>query len=346
MRHASLRSDRTVLPAGARTADPLAYTETAAIDSLATAATIEPRPPGRPVRLELRHLRYFVAVAEELSFTRAAERLHIAQPPLSTQVRQLEEELGAQLFVRDKRRVYLTQPGREMLERARAILAATAEAKEAVRRTATGETGELRLGYVTSAMFTEVLPGVIRRFQKRYPRIQLHLHEVPSVEQLYALHNRELDVGILRRPDMSIPSGVRMEEWYQAPLVAALPKAHRLAARDSLRIADLKDEPLILFPRQSGIGLYWRVVDLCIKAKFRPRIARETRDYAVMIGLVSAGVGIALVPSDTQCIRLAGVTYRPVHGKDAVSAIQIAYRPDHGDEHVTKMLEELRAVHG
>jgi DNA-binding transcriptional LysR family regulator len=338
-----LRSDRIVLPAGARTADPLA---TAAIDSLATTATIEPRPPGRPVRLELRHLRYFVAVAEELSFTRAAERLHIAQPPLSTQVRQLEEELGAQLFVRDKRRVYLTQPGREMLERARAILAATAEAKEAVRRTACGETGELRLGYVTSAMFTEVLPGVIRRFQKRYPRIQLHLHEVPSVDQLYALHNRELDVGILRRPDMSIPSGVRMEEWYQAPLVAALPKAHRLAARDSLRIADLKDEPLILFPRQSGIGLYWRVVDLCIKAKFRPRIARETRDYAVMIGLVSAGVGIALVPSDTQCIRLAGVTYRPVHGKDAVSAIQIAYRPDHGDEHVTKMLEELRAVHG
>ena len=346
MRHAALKSDRIVPPVGARTADPLAFTGMATIDSLATVATMEARPPTRPVRLELRHLRYFVAVAEELSFTRAAERLHIAQPPLSTQVRQLEEELGAQLFVRDKRRVYLTQPGREMLERARAILAATAEAKEAVRRTATGETGELRLGYVTSAMFTEVLPGVIRRFQKRYPRIQLHLHEVPSVEQLYALHNRELDVGILRRPDMSIPSGVRMEEWYQAPLVAALPKAHRLAARDSLRIADLKDEPLILFPRQSGIGLYWRVVDLCIKAKFRPRIARETRDYAVMIGLVSAGVGIALVPSDTQCIRLAGVTYRPVQGKDAVSAIQIAYRPDHGDEHVTKMLEELRAMRG
>lgn len=299
-----------------------------------------------PVRLELRHLRYFVAVAEELNFTRAAERLHIAQPPLSTQIRLLEEELGAQLFERDKRRVYLTQAGREMLERARAILAAAEQAKDAVRRTASGETGELRLGYVPSAMFTEVLPGVIRRFQKRYPRVRLHLHEVPSIEQLYALHNRELDVGILRRPDMAIPAGVRLEEWYQAPLVAALPKAHRLAARDELRIADLKDEPLILFPRQSGIGLYWRVVDLCVKAKFRPRIARETRDYAVMIGLVSAGVGIALVPSDTQCIGLKGVTYRPVQGKDAVSAMQIAYRPDHGDEHVTNLLEELRALRG
>jgi len=341
MPRAVLGPRRTALPAGVRVADASTFTAPA---STGSAVAMESRPPTRAVRLELRHLRYFIAVAEELSFTRAAERLHMAQPPLSTQIRQLEDELGAQLFVREKRRVYLTQPGREMLEHARAILAATVDAKDAVLRTASGETGELRLGYVPSAMFTEALPGVIRRFRKRYPRIQLYLHETPSVDQLYAIQNRELDVGILRRPDMSIPAGVCMEEWYQAPLVAALPKGHRLAARETLRIADLKDEPLILFPRQSGIGLYWRVVDLCVKAKFRPRIAHETRDYAVMIGLVSAGVGIALVPSDTQSIRLAGVTYRPVQGKDAVSAIQIAYRPDHGDEHVTHMLEELRAL--
>jgi len=312
----------------------------------ATAVTIGVQPSVSTLRLELRHLRYFVAVAEELNFTRAAERLHIAQPPLSTQIRLLEEELGAQLFEREKRRVYLTQAGREMLDRARAILAAAEQAKDAVRRTANGETGELRLGYAASAMFTEVLPGAIRNFQKRHPRIRLHLLEVPSIDQLYALHNRELDVGILRRPDTAIPAGVHLEDWYEAPLVAALPKAHRLAALDELRITDLKDEPLILFPRQSGIGLYWRVVDLCVKAKFRPRIARETRDYAVMIGLVSAGVGIALVPSDTQCIGLEGVTYRPVQGKDAVSAIEIAYRPDHGDEHLAHLLDELRAVRG
>ncbi len=315
-------------------------------DSAAATSAMDSRSTPRPLRLELRHLRYFVAVAEELSFTRAAEKLHMAQPPLSTQIRQLEEEMGAQLFVRDKRRVYLTQPGREMLERARAILAATVDAKEAVRRTASGEVGTLRLGYVPSAMFTEALPTVIRRYKERFPFIQLHLHEIPSMEQLYAVQNRELDVGIVRRPDTSIPTGVRMEEWYQAPLVAAIPKDHRLASRDTLRIADLKDEPLILFPRQSGIGLYWRVVDLCARAKFRPRIVQETRDYAVMIGLVSAGLGIALVPSDTQYIRLAGVTYRPVEGKDAVSTIQIAYRPDDGDEHVANMLQELRAVRG
>ncbi|MES2958002.1 MAG: LysR substrate-binding domain-containing protein [Pseudomonadota bacterium] len=332
------------MPAGVPVGEATLFTGLTTTPWSATAATMAAQPSLSRPRLELRHLRYFVAVAEELNFTRAAERLHIAQPPLSTQIRLLEEELGAQLFEREKRRVYLTQAGREMLERARAILAAAEQAKLAVRRTASGETGELRLGYVPSAMFTEVLPDVIRRFQKRYPLVRLHLHEVPSIEQLYALHNRELDVGILRRPDIAIPTGVNLEEWYQAPLVAALPKGHRLAAREELRIADLKDEPLILFPRQSGIGLYWRVVDLCVKAKFRPRIARETRDYAVMIGLVSAGVGIALVPSDTQCIGLKGVTYRPVHGKDAVSAMQIAYRPDHGDEHVTNLLEELRVL--
>lgn len=292
--------------------------------------------------MELRHLRYFVAVAEELNFTRAAERLHIAQPPLSTQIRLLEEELGAQLFERDKRRVFLTQAGREMLERSRAILAAAEAAKKAAKRAADGETGELHLGYAASAMFTEALPAVIRSFQKRFPHIQLRLHEMPSINQLHAVHNRELDVGIVRRPDVATPAGVRIEEWYRAPLVAAIPKAHPLAKRESLRIADLKDQPLILFPRDSGIGLYWLVIEMCVKAKFRPRVARETRDYATMIGMVSAGVGIAVVPSDAQCIRLEGVVYRQVQGKDAVSALQLAFRPEQRDEHVQKLLAELR----
>ena len=146
MSSAALKPRRTVPPAGERLADALAFAGLHAVDAVATTATVEARAPSRPVRLELRHLRYFVAVAEELSFTRAAERLHMAQPPLSTQIRQLEDELGAEVFVREKRRVYLTQPGRQMLAHARTILAATVDAKEAVRRTASGEIGELRLG--------------------------------------------------------------------------------------------------------------------------------------------------------------------------------------------------------
>lgn len=292
--------------------------------------------------MELRHFRYFVAVAEELNFTRAAERLHMAQPPLSTQIRLLEEDLGAQLFVREKRRVYLTQAGRDLLVRARGILAAADDARLAVRRAARGESGELHLGYTASAMFTEVLPGAIRRFKKRMPHIQLHLHEMSSMDQLYAIHHRELDVGIVRQPATAAPPGVQFEEWYEAPLVAAMSKSHALAERKTLAVGDLKDEPLIVFPRDSGIGLHWRVVELCTKAGFRPRIAHETRDYAVMIGLVAAGVGIAVVPTDTRCIGLEGVTYRPLAGKDAVSSLKLAFRSDDSDDAERTLLTELR----
>ena len=295
--------------------------------------------------MELRHLRYFVAVAEELNFTRAAERLHMAQPPLSTQIRALEEELGARLFDRDKRRVDLTQAGRQMLVRARAILAAADDAAKEIRRTASGEIGELLFGYAASAMFTELLPAALRAFQKALPNVHLVVHEMTSRDQLYAIHGRQLDLGILRRPDMPVPPGVRMEEWYTASLVAAIPKSHPLAKKASIRVTDLQDQPLIAYPRDSGIGLYWRVIDLCVKAGFQPRIVREARDASVMMGLVSAGIGISIVPADTQCIRLEGVVYRQMEGPEAFSALHIAYRTADRNQHMLALLAELRRNH-
>ena len=292
--------------------------------------------------MELRHLRYFVAVAEELNFTRAAERLNMAQPPLSTQIRSLEEELGARLFDRDKRRVDLTQAGRKMLTCAREILAAADDAVKQVRRASSGETGELQVGYAASAMFTELLPAALRRFQKARPSIELVVHEMTSRDQLYAIHARQLDLGILRRPDMPIPSGVRMEEWYTASLVAAIPKGHPLSKRASISVSDLQDQPLIAYPRDSGVGLYWRVIDLCVKAGFQPRIVREARDASVMMGLVAAGIGISIVPSDTQCIRLEGVVYRRMQGREAFSALHVAYRTADRNEHLLALLAELR----
>jgi DNA-binding transcriptional LysR family regulator len=293
--------------------------------------------------MDLRQLRYFVAVAEELNFTRAARRLHMAQPPLSTQIRVFEEELGAPLFVRDKRRVHLTQAGHELLGRARAILAAADEAKTATRNAAAGRTGRVAMGYTASAMFTERLPSALRRFAAVRPGVELVLHEMTSLAQLDALRAHALDVGILRKPDVTPPAGLAIEPWYAAPLVAAVPKDHPLAAKSVLRVIDLHDEPLLTYPRDAGIGLYWPVLELLASAGSRPRIVREAREPSVMIGLVSAGVGIAIVPADTQCIRLEGVSYRRISSKQAVSTLYVAYRKDETVEPVRQLLAALRA---
>ncbi len=293
--------------------------------------------------MELRHLRYFIAVAEELSFTRAAERLHIAQPPLSTQIRALEEELGTPLFIREKRKVFLTQAGIQMLDRARAVLSAVQDVHSAARSAAEGIIATLNLGYTASSMFTMRVPRAVRAFRVANPASALQLSEMTSADQIYALDDRTLDVGILRHPDIAIPSGVLVERWHQAPLVAALPSDHPLAGQDAIRIADLRDTPLITYPRDSGIGLYWRVLELCVKAGFRPRVMREARDPSVMIGLVSAGVGFAVVPQDTQCIRLDNVSYVRILGKDAVSTLYLAFRSGSADPHTRRLLAALRA---
>jgi DNA-binding transcriptional LysR family regulator len=291
--------------------------------------------------MELRHLRYFIAVAEELSFTRAAERLYMAQPPLSTQIRALEQELEAQLFERDKRRVFLTQAGRHFLERARGILAAVETAKGEARSAASGEIGSIALGYTATSMLSSVLPTAIREFQREHPMLSLGLQEMTSLDQLDGVHAQALDIGILRRPDVVVPSGVVIEEWYQAPLVAAVPASNPLSAAP-IRISDLRDQPMILYPRHAGIGLYWKVQELCAKAGFRPNMVQEARDASTIIGLVAAGVGIALVPADTECIRLEGVVYQRLLDKGAVATLHLAYRDNDRNPFVRLLLERLR----
>jgi DNA-binding transcriptional LysR family regulator len=291
--------------------------------------------------MELRHLRYFVAVAEELNFTRAAQRLHMAQPPLSTQIRLLEEELQARLLDRDKRRVHLTQAGRHFLERAQAILASVESAKGEARDAATGGIGKIALGYTASSMLSATLPAAIREFQAAHPRIALALHEMTSLDQLDAVHGHELDLGILRHPNVPIPAGIAIEAWYQAPLMVAVPATHPLS-RAPVRIADLRDEPLILYPRHSGIGLYWKVQELCSKAGFRPRMVQEARDASTIVGLVSAGVGLAIVPSGTESIRLEGVVYQRLREKSAVSALHLGYREADPNPYLGLLLKQLR----
>ncbi len=296
--------------------------------------------------MELRHLRYFVAVAEELNFTRAAERLYMAQPPLSTQIRKLEEELGVQLLERDKRRVYLTQAGRHFLEKARDILASVQSAKEGVRSAAAGEVGKLSVGFTASSMLTMALPPAIREYQAAYPSVELKMVEMPSMHQLDAIHHRSLDIGVLRRPNVGIPAGVTIEEWYVAPLVAAIPQRHVLTKGKGIHIRELKDVPLIVYPRDAGIGLYWKVLELCAKSGFRPAAMQEARDASTMIGLVASGFGVAIVPHDTQCVELEGVLYSRILDKDAVSALYLGYRDADANPHLESFLRVLRSTAG
>jgi DNA-binding transcriptional LysR family regulator len=292
--------------------------------------------------MELRRLRYFVAVAEELNFTRAAERLHIAQPPLSVQIRALEDELGARLFDRDRRRVFLTQAGRHLLERAHSILALVDDTTAEVRFAALGKVGRLQLGYTPSAMFTSWLTLAIKRFRVSHPHVLLTLREMTSLDQINSLHYRTLDAGIARKPDIHAPQGVQFEEWYRAPLMLAVANDHPFTKRRAVRIADLRDQPLIMYPRDSGIGLYWEVIRLCAKAGFRPLIAREALELTTIIGLVDAGVGIAVVPADTKSIELEGVTYLSLQDKDAVSTLYLVFRERDDNEHLGALLSKLR----
>ena len=292
--------------------------------------------------MELRHLRYFVAVAEELNFSRAAERLHMAQPPLSVQIRALEAELGAPLFERDKRHVSLTQAGLEFLDRARSILLAADDAKTRARNAASGVLGRLVLGYTASSMFNAVLPHTIRAFRAAFPQVALAFQEMSSLDQLEALHQRVIDLGVLRKPDVATAGGLKLEPWYTAPLVVAMAEDHPLARKATLSVKDLRQDAFIVYPRDAGIGLYWRVMELCRAAGFRPDIAQQVRESSTIVGLVAAGVGIAIVPQDTRCIHLSGVVYRPLSDKLAVSSLHLAYRRGNRDKHIAQLALMIR----
>jgi DNA-binding transcriptional LysR family regulator len=292
--------------------------------------------------MDLRRIRYFVAVAEELNFTRAAARLHIAQPPLSTQIKTLEEELGAQLFERDKRHVYLTQAGRHFLDSARSILASVAAAGKEVSSAASGAIGRLHFGYTASAMFTELLPAAIRAFKTVSPHVVLSVTEMTSLDQLNALHHRTLDAGILRKPGIVVPPGIVLREWYTAPLILAVPKTHPFAKARAVSVRSLRDLPLITYPRASGIGLYWHVLALCARAGFQPRVVQEVHEPTTIIGLVAAGIGLAIVPADIRFIQLQGVAYVRLSDRDAVSTLYLASRSKDSNVHLEAFLEKLR----
>lgn len=280
--------------------------------------------------MELRHLRYFVAVAEELSFTRAAERLHIGQPPLSQQIQALEAEIGARLLERNKRRVLLTEAGRLFLADARRMLALAEQAKETAHRAHMGEAGELRVGFTFSTPFTPLFAKVVRRYRQAYPRVLLSFQEMTTLHQLAKIEARELDVGFVRPASMQLPHKVALTKLRSDPLRLVLPTDSPLARQKSIAVKDLAGQAFVVFPKDAGTGIYHQIFELCRAAGFTPHIAMEAGEPSTIIGLVAAGCGISVLPGSFEGIHMEGVVYRPLADPEATTSMLLARHTEGG----------------
>jgi DNA-binding transcriptional LysR family regulator len=273
--------------------------------------------------VDLRQLRYVVVLAEELHFGRAARRLALTQPPLSQAIRNLEAELGARLFERTRRRVALTHAGAAFLEEAKATLARAAQAMETARRAERGELGRLAIGYLAATAFT-LLPLVLRDFARGHAGVKLELRELTLPQQFEALRRGDVQVGLLRPPvaDPELDWETLMEERF----VLALPAAHALCGLRRVPARRLAGEPFVMFPRQPGLVNHDLVMGFCLRHGFTPRVAQEAYQTHAVIGLVSAGIGVALVPQSAQRIGLPGVAYRPLREATPLSRTALAWR--------------------
>ncbi|KIH85750.1 LysR family transcriptional regulator [Pseudomonas batumici] len=296
--------------------------------------------------MELRHLRYFIAVAEELHFGRAAELLGISQPPLSQQIQALEQELGARLFERTNRRVELSEAGRLFLEEARLVLAQVDKAADVARRAQLGELGELKIGFTSSAPFNSTIPQAIFAFRQAFPAVHLNLREMSSKSVADGLMDESIEVGLMR--PLSLPEALDVVELMREPLVAVLSAKHPLAAgsEGGMYLSELALEPFVFFPRSYGSGLYAQLLTLARQAGFSPHFAQEAGEAMTIIGLVAAGLGVSVLPASYQRIRIEGVVYRPLLDPDAVSAVWLVQRKDQKSPMAKAFIELLtrRAV--
>lgn len=262
-----------------------------------------------PATVELRHLRYFCAVAEELHFGRAAARLGLSQPPLSLQIRQLEEMVGARLFDRHSRSVALTDAGRALNESARRILRDVDTAMAAARQAGSGEVGELRVAFAPTLMLS-AFADMIRRYRARHPGVRLDLRELPSAEQTAALLRGDIDIGFAREagPDARL----NVEPIAREPLMIALNRDHPRARQARVPVAALANDPWVLFPRAIAPLLHDHVLRLCQEAGFVPRVAQESRETYTTVGLVGAGVGVTIVPAGVSRMGWRRVVYKRI----------------------------------
>ena len=291
--------------------------------------------------MELRHLRYFVAVGEEEHFGRAAERLHVVQPALTRQVRQLEEEIGCALFERLPRGVRLTDAGRSFLEEARRLLSGLGRGVDRARLVSQGKVGHLRVGFSETAMHGGEVPSILRRFRASWPDVTLELFPGTSISAGEQLRNRVVDVALVYIP----PTASRELGSHPISLdriVLALPRAHPLVRRKRLRLRDLRHEPLVWFPRAANSHVYDRVLSACHAAGVTLKIVQEVNSDTTMLSLVAGGIGLSFVIVSAQRTRPRGVVLRDVGDLRVTAQLFAIWRKDNRAPALQTFVETIR----
>jgi DNA-binding transcriptional LysR family regulator len=275
--------------------------------------------------MELRHIRYFLAVAEERHFTKAAAKVGIGQPPLSQQIKDLEAEIGTPLFHRVPHGAELTAAGEAFLQGVKEMPTLAERAIKAARRAARGKTGSLRVGFTASAAFNAVVPSAIRAFRRAYADVELLLEEANTTRLVAGLQDGSLDVAFLR-PGAAGSEAFQLRLLSEEPMMVALPVRHPVAAQQEVELATLKEVPFLLFPRAVGPTLYDSIISTCRAAGFEPIIGQFAPQIASVVNLVAAELGVSIVPASMSQLQVSGVTYRPIAGQAATARLALAYR--------------------
>ena len=292
--------------------------------------------------MELRHLKYFLALAEELHFGRAAEKLFIAQPPLSRQIKNLEEELGVELFQRTKKQVRLTGYGRFLKEEAVKLFQHVDSIKNHIRLLGEGHAGQIKIGYVGSAMHS-VLPEVLSEINDKFPDIHTSMFELRNLDQIAALKDGSLDIGFIRTP-ITVEDLI-IQPIFSETLSVILPLLHPLAASENIRLEDLAGEPFISFCRNCAPGLFDCIVGLCNKEGFSPRIVHESSQINSVVRLVESGLGYSIVPTSVKHGYNVRVRFYELDGYPERAELALAYSPGHRtptSERVTELVMGLK----
>lgn len=284
--------------------------------------------------MELRHLRYFIAVAEELHFGKAAERLNISQPPLSQQIKQLEKQINTTLFYRTNRNVELTEAGKAFYKHAVKILNQINIAQEDARSVAEGENGILKVGF-SGTITLNVLPEIIKTSQKYHPGIALQLLSLTTSQQIAALEQRQIDIGFLVPPVES--SLISTKKLQDEEYIICLPENHRLAHKDKINVADLKNDSFISTSRDAGVGYFDTIDNIFKDAGFTPRISQIANDQLTMVSFVASGLGVVIIPKAAESLTIDGVIYKELH-KPYTKVNSIAWNKENTRPVVQKFL--------